>query len=1144
MPLLSTFWSDTMPSELPAKLASIVRVRSSGLRSVHVERDLYQPSLVENYVFTAQAHRTLLRIVEGLNSGRPVRTWTLTGPYGSGKSYFGLFLMQVLNTALPAHAIVMERLERAAPVLAEHIRALWAGHDYHGLLAVPITGHRAPFQQLLLRGLCEVLQPWRGHSPIAELVARAEHLVLTAPSSRAVMKWIEQVLAVVTQPPLRYNGMLVVLDEMGKPLEYAATHPNTSDIYLLQEIAELANRNGQPPFVFVGILHQSFDRYAGNLDGATQREWAKIQGRFEDIAFQEPPAQQMRLLAGAIEHDAGYETSLAAAIAKTSAQEAVAAGWLPPLMSPDEFTALCLRAYPLHPTTFVALPYVFRRLAQNERSIFAYLASQEPFGFQQFLQTKSAPDMVRLSDLFDYLVANFQGRLYASLRARPLTETLERLANGHELSPLAEDLVKSIGLLNWLGEVSPMQASEERLLAAVRSPERTDDQIRKTLHDLQTRSYVVYRRFNRTYTIWQGSDVDIEERLDEARQRLTGPFSLAQVVHRYLPPRSIVARRHSYQSGTLRYFEVRYVDQYILPTLQLQPALGAAGLILLCLPLNHGEHDAFVHWATGPVVAQRPDVLVGIVERIGRLVELIDELRSLQWVRENTPALRDDPVARRELRARLSTVENLIRSELDRFLLPGGLSTASGCTWFRLGAQVPNVLNISSYLSAVCDELYPQAPRLWNELLNRRTLSSQGAAARRNLIEAMLTRSEQPILGIEGYPPERSMYESLLRAGGLHGAFPDGTWRFTPPPEDDPLRLEPTWKAISDFIFAIPPEPRSVQELFERLSAPPYGLTAGVMPVLLCAFLLAHRDETTLYREGTLLPEPSVADWEVLLRRPELFAVAGCRVTGLRAAVVERMARGLRTTPHVMPVVRAIIGRLKALPEHAWRTRRLPDTALALRRVVEQARSPERFLFVELPEALNLPAFDEDEFDQERFDTFFKRLNGALEALANATPRLLTWARDTWLTACGLPTGEAGWELFRQEAAQLAPRVSEPTLAPMLKRAVGAADSQSALESVLALLANRPLSKWTDADSERFQAQAQHVGKLWQQASQELRDEAHLTQDDRQRVEALVDEMERVLARYQERPEIVSIAISVLRRRLQEQALTRSQSVI
>lgn len=1119
-----------MPDQ-STKLSSLIKVRPSGIRSIHVERDLQQPSLVSEYVFTAQARRTLARIVDGVADSAHARAWTLTGPYGSGKSYFGLFVMNLMGASQLAHAQALMELQKADPLLATRVQQLIGRNGARGLFPVPITGYRAPLQETLVRGLNQALQPLSSDTHMHQLLSDGPRIA--GADSRALVVWLQDLLSVIAQPTLGYSGLLLLLDEMGKPLEHAAAHAANSDIYLLQELAEYASRSKQIPFVFMGILHQGFDRYAGNLDSGTQREWAKVQGRFEDISFQEPPDQQMRLLAGAIEHSDDQAMPAVRNHVSAYAHAAVASEWLPSLIRPEEFAGLCLNAYPLHPTAFVALPHLFKRLAQNERSIFAYLASQEPFGFQEFLQGHRTPETIRLSHLFDYLVANFQGRLYASLRARPLTETLERLNNGHSLSPLATDLIKSIGLLNWLGEVSPLQATEERLLAVVRSEEYTDDRIREALGSLQLRSLIVHRRFNRTYSIWQGSDVDVEQRIGEARQKLTGTFSLAQSVQEFLSPRPLVASRHSYQTGTIRYFEVRYVDHQIRDQLSLQTGGGASGLVLICLPTNYAEAEDFAQWAVDGAFPARGDLVVCVAERTARLTELVSELRCLQWVQDNTPELRDDPVARRELRTRAGMLETLIRNELDTALATNRLTNQTGSRWYHRGVALATVRGLSHVLSIICDELYPDTPRLWNELINRRVLSSQGAAARRNLIEAMLTRASQPALGIEGYPPERSMYESLLGASGLHRAVGPAFCQFSEPIESDSLRLRPMWQAMTDFVFASLPEPASVQTLFEQLAAPPFGLTAGVVPVFLCAFLILYRDETTLYREGTLLPEPDVANWEVLLRRPELFAVAGCRVTGLRAAVVERMARSLRVSPFVMPVVRAVIGRLKALPEHAWRTRRLPEGALALRRAVEAARSPERFLFVEMPEALGLEPFEEGEFEQERFDRFFERLNVALDALANATSRLLTRARDAWLAACALPVGESGWELFLQQADRLAPRVTHPILAPLLKRSVEAADAASALESVLALLANRPVRTWADSDIERFEAQAQYAGELWQQQARESPEMPDLPPADQQRAESLADEMEHALRQRQDQPAVLHAAVLLLMRRLQ-----------
>ncbi|RIK33737.1 MAG: hypothetical protein DCC57_24835, partial [Chloroflexi bacterium] len=408
------------------------------------------------------------------------------------------------------------------------------------------------------------------------------------------------------------------------------------------------------------------------------------------------------------------------------------------------------RAYPFHPTALTALPHLFRRLAQNERSAFAYLTSHEPFGFQEFLQQHAPPSSISLADLFDYVLANFQAPLYTARTGRALTETQEWLQGAAELTATEARVLKTVGLLNWLSHVSHLQATETTLLAALTAADSPVAETTAALKSLCQRSILVYRRFDRSYRIWQGSDVDIEERLEAARRQLTGAFSLAEAVQQYLPPRPLVARRHSHRNGTLRFFKVRYLDwashEQISPDETRRDDGAANGHVFVCLPANPWEVAAFGDWAQEPATAARADWLVIVAGRTLRLHELVYELRCLYWVRENTPALRDDIVARRELRERVTTIEALIHGELPQALSLHRLSAAAGCRWYYQGQEVTAqaARGLTTLLSVICDQLYAETPRLWNELLNRRTLSSQGAAARRNLIEAMLSRAASP----------------------------------------------------------------------------------------------------------------------------------------------------------------------------------------------------------------------------------------------------------------------------------------------------------------------------------------------------------------------------------------------------------------
>ena len=134
-----------MTSSAP-NLETLVQVRRAGVRSIHVERDLAVGAVSEGYVLTPQGQSVLARLLEHFRSETPSRAWTLTGPYGSGKSYFGLFVMNLLCRSLSTHSQSVSQLEAVEPLFADQARILAGPPEGQGWLPVPITGHRTSLQ--------------------------------------------------------------------------------------------------------------------------------------------------------------------------------------------------------------------------------------------------------------------------------------------------------------------------------------------------------------------------------------------------------------------------------------------------------------------------------------------------------------------------------------------------------------------------------------------------------------------------------------------------------------------------------------------------------------------------------------------------------------------------------------------------------------------------------------------------------------------------------------------------------------------------------------------------------------------------------------------------------------------------------------
>jgi hypothetical protein len=196
------------------------------------------------------------------------------------------------------------------------------------------------------------------------------------------------------------------------------------------------------------------------------------------------------------------------------------------------------------------------------------------------------------------------------------------------------------------------------------------------------------------------------------------------------------------------------------------------------------------------------------------------------------------------------------------------------------------------------------------------------------------------------------------------------------------------------------------------------------------------------------------------------------------------------------------------------------------------AHSPELLLFRDLPKVLGLASFDEDEIDEEQVEIYFEHLNESIQTLANATPDLHKTSRDIFLVACGLPGGEEGWQMFRSLANELLPRATNPIIMPLLRRASETPDSRAALDSVLALIADRPLRSWTDQDTDRFSEQANYFGELIRIERNGSTPNLDLPPEKRQRSLEVATKLLSYIEELERDPQILEVALYMLTREI------------
>ncbi len=1051
-------------------LSSYFELHRRYYRSVNLERDLDKPDAVQGYVPTERSAEALRRILSAIGNPSAHRAWTLTGVYGTGKSAFAHYLAALC-------APEGSRVAKAAWAIAEYAfpadspeRSAITNVPEPGLLRAVATAQREPLSWTIVRALSRGFELFwkKKRKPgfwmdLNEWRFQAEEGNCQV-TDQQVLKLLREILQTVE------TDVLLIIDELGKNLEYAAHHQGIQDLYLLQQIAEL-ELAGDYQVHLLGILHQSFAGYSDRLSTIEQSEWTKIHGRFTDIVLTESPSQMTRLIGQAI-----HRTDSEPVLHSIHLQ---AESWfdaLKDVLSEYEISAQVLaETYPLHPLTALVLPMLCVRYAQNDRSLFTFLTSDEPYALSQFL--KSTPlenhqiPTFKLYQLYDYFAEAVTG-LASRLNLQRWVEVQGLIQDAKDQSQDVLKVLKTIGILNLVTSTGKFRATPELVaLALCDSP--TDEKGRKhwqkIIQSLKQKKLITHRKTQDELRIWQGSDFDVEAAIQAQIEQAHPP--LADLLTTTYPLKPLVAQRHYTTTGNLRYFEQRYVDSRVDLQALTCTITGSDGLIAYWLDTAPLE-------SVPPRTTDGKPLIVITVANLELLRIRSEDFLALKQIWNNAPELQTDGVAKREVRQRLVEAEQLLNETVA--LAFNGSAQNNTCWIDGKLIAIESSRSFQSALSDLCDRTYNKGAVLDNELINRRELTSQGAKARRELIEAMLKHSDKPRLGLEGYGPEVAMYGSVLEATGIHRQE-DGVWGFHPPLMSTTVNVSFVWDEIEQFCTEAKDRQQTLDRLYHRLEQPPYGVKPGVIPVLLAAFLLVHVDDIGIYKDGTFIPVLGSEHFELLVKEPSRFSVKSFEMVGLRSQVFQELETVLKSpntkalagvrNASLLAVAKPLFGFVRQLPEFTKSTKRLSAEARNVLQALQMAQEPDALLFVSLPEACGFNPITACEGDISTAKAFREKLMQCFHEIQTAYDNLLVDCQKHLYEAFGVRSKEAN---LREDLRVRASYLVGQCIAPVLRHFVAKAVEEDSpdrdwLEALVRIVADKHPKNWIDEDFSRFE---------------------------------------------------------------------------
>ena len=862
-------------------------------------------------------------------------------------------------------------------------------------------------------------------------------------------------------------ALVLVVDEFGKFLEYAAKENPEEELYFIQELAEYIN-DSRKDILLLTTVHQDVSAYALELTRTQRQEWEKVKGRLKELTFNEPVEQLLFLAAqqlGTTQQDtapnAATNSRLFEAIAKAQAFP------LRDYFSPEMQQQL----WPMDLLSAAVLVQALQRYGQNERSLFTFLRSNDYLGLQQHAARST---YFSLSRVYDYLSFHYYSLLTSKYNPhfaqwaiiRSTLEQLEKHIGEPAELETANQLVKTIGMLSIFAPAGAELSSE--FLEAYAQTSLAVPTIAPVLQVLEQQKLIRFVPHKNSYILFEGTDLDIELAIDEAGNLVEQITDVATRLQEFFSFPYIAAKQVSFEKGTPRIFKVWMTEEPLLD----EPKGEVDGFVNLIFS------DTLTLDKLKQTVGTRQDaVLYGIYERSGEIKKLIREIDKVRKVRDENL---NDKVAKRELNGILEHQKSLLR----HYVIDSLYAQDGAITWFTTGPVQLKFKGRRAFnrcLSNLAEHVYTATPTYRSELVNKTKLSSPIATARKNFMRALFENWQYPDLGFpaKNFPPEKTIYLSLLKETGMHQIV-NGEYTLTPPTD---ASFQALWQVGEEFLQRSQEGPLKISELMQTLLRKPLKLKQGFVDFWVPLFLFMKRHEFALYGEqGKYIPELGLEVVDLFTKSPTLYTVKAFALLPEKLALFNdyRELLQLGATERVsnaafIESIKPFLTFYKQLTAYAQHTRNLPVATQRLRESISKAKDPEAAFFEKFPGALgfNLPELQRDAATRERY---VKTLQENIARLRQAYPALLT-RLDAFISSqvVGKTVDFDHYKRRLQERFKGLEKHRVPAELRVFQDRVTSKldDRESWLNSMATCVLGKTLTSFEDADERRFQDEFQ-----------------------------------------------------------------------
>jgi len=687
-----------------------------------------------------------------------------------------------------------------------------------------------------------------------------------------------------------YKGIYLVFDEFSKYLE--SNIEKNFDTKFLQDFAEMTSKTKNDRQIHaLFITHKAFYNY---LPKNLVNTWKTIAGRFNEIHLDSSLSQTFEVISKVINHDKNEFEEFKNQYKSEFDKNFEIWSNEPIFQKIESKEKLFENIFPLHPSSLFALPLLSEKSAQNERTIFTFLASDsqnftlsdfvKKNGLNGFKNQKIQNAFLTPDFLFDYFSPIFSQFSFDNEIFKTnvkCTTALSKLDGENFL--LHRKIVKTIAILLLVGTIE----CNEKTIVNIFGEKSKD-----SLNYLLKNGILIHFEFSNTLKFPEYNSLDIEKRISEEIKKLERLSSkenlLSKILTEYSKTTAIYPVGYNDDNSVTRFLRIRFSNQDKEIEENDSEKKFCDGTILCLVNCDESKFKSSKNKKLLVKVLLKNSTDSQKIENYALKYEasrqLYEELLS-----------KNDKETAEVIKSVYEDYEKFLEKLLDSFI---SFDEKNIVFVDDEKINVKNKIEFDEKISSWFSAHFEKFPIILNEFVNRNKISAQTEKSVKGILNALFTDGILlENLGFSKGSQEATILKSVFVKNKVFKNR-NNEWTFEPFHSDvkkTNKNLYSTFEIIKKFIDCST-ERQKIEELYKILITE-IGLRKGLIPLLFGAVL---RSEKNVYfvKKNSSTTEPTkefAVSSEILLeinKNPQVFEIQKINLD----SKMEKLLSELKTT--------------------------------------------------------------------------------------------------------------------------------------------------------------------------------------------------------------------------------------------------------